>query len=696
MANFIKIFDTVSFVPVEKPTKEQQDNFFAQNQAGRPLVVKIAATHSGLITRNNGFYLPDKMRKGSASFTSQYNKPIQIHHDDEADPVGRVVRAEYVDSSGTLAEKVVNKIKNFVAPQNSFQDFIDGKMPFIQSVNYICDFLNKKDSLLDDPDYQGLGYIKLTAQISDQEAAQKILDGRYLTGSVGLTTDAAVCSVCKLDWTDEGPCDHRPGKLVDGAKSFLILGNLTYDEYSFVNTPADRHSRILEINVNGVLDSYKMDDSVGRSIAVNIITDNINSEQQEESMDIKAVVGKFIDETKARFSILGDEFFTQFVTSLEDATVAGKWLAHDAILPVELELFFDKSALTKVHDLATPAEKLAAVKVIRPFMEETAVTKLVDDKYENAEKLIDALNTSEWTDYAESEDEAIATYLTAHPEDAKLSAAQRKRLPGSSFCGPNKSFPVPDATHVDSARKLVLLATASAALKSNVLSSIARKAVSFQPVVVPPKVETPPVADSVCKCADSHKTELDKLNAQIADLTAKNTELAKTLDGIKEASEKTLNDVRTELKLTQDDLVQMSDQLFTIKSEATSYLVDKLVTFSILSGEVIEDEAVFRTGLNNLTDEGLKEKLTTVTAKVDMKKITDSINSGLARNPTGTITDPTLNHDKKKQYDSATLKKIEEQYATIKFGGNSQWGRGPIAAEKFKQDMQSRGLLPVG
>lgn len=32
-------------------------------------------------------------------------------------------------------------------------------------------------------------------------------------------------------------------------------------------------------------------------------------------------------------------------------------------------------------------------------------------------------------------------------EDAKLSTSQRKKLKGSSFCGPNRSFPVPDCAH---------------------------------------------------------------------------------------------------------------------------------------------------------------------------------------------------------------------------------------------------------
>ena len=40
-------------------------------------------------------------------------------------------------------------------------------------------------------------------------------------------------------------------------------------------------------------------------------------------------------------------------------------------------------------------------------------------------------------------------------EDAKLTAAKRKKLSSSEFCGPNKSFPVPDKAHVLAAIRLL-------------------------------------------------------------------------------------------------------------------------------------------------------------------------------------------------------------------------------------------------
>ena len=40
-------------------------------------------------------------------------------------------------------------------------------------------------------------------------------------------------------------------------------------------------------------------------------------------------------------------------------------------------------------------------------------------------------------------------------QDAKLSTEKRKKLPGKSFCGPNRSFPVNDCAHYTAALRLL-------------------------------------------------------------------------------------------------------------------------------------------------------------------------------------------------------------------------------------------------
>ena len=46
---------------------------------------------------------------------------------------------------------------------------------------------------------EGVGYIQLRAAIVSPLAAAKVIDGRYLTGSVGGIPTGAICSICETD-----------------------------------------------------------------------------------------------------------------------------------------------------------------------------------------------------------------------------------------------------------------------------------------------------------------------------------------------------------------------------------------------------------------------------------------------------------------------------------------------------------------
>lgn len=65
-------------------------------------------------------------------------------------------------------------------------------------------------------------------------------------------------------------------------------------------------------------------------------------------------------------------------------------------------------------------------------------------------------------------------------KDAKLSTKKRKKLKGSTFCGPDRSFPVPDCAHVTAARRLIGRAKGlSASQKARILACVSRKAKSL-------------------------------------------------------------------------------------------------------------------------------------------------------------------------------------------------------------------------
>jgi len=171
------------------------------------LVCEVDATHSGTLI-NNRIYPPELMKKGIKTWTSPYKKPILVNHNDDQDPIGRVIKAKY--------------IKTIRGEENR-----DEYKPILK----ISD---------------GYGYQRLTVKVTDPSAIQKILDGRYETVSVRMSTNHAFCSVCNSDWSKEGPCEHTPGQTYDKKLAFITTGDLSYKELSFVNVPADELAGVKE------------------------------------------------------------------------------------------------------------------------------------------------------------------------------------------------------------------------------------------------------------------------------------------------------------------------------------------------------------------------------------------------------------------------------------------------------------------
>lgn len=204
------------------------------------LVAQVAATHAGLPTGNMAFYTPDRMKQGLPSFTDSFAKPVLMHHNDMADPVGRVHRATYRDLSHL-----------YVEPMQKFSEryggtvFTDAKVDLEKAFDQV-DWI--VENMVPMKDYVGLGYGELDLHITDAEAAEKIVDQRYLTVSVGFTTDSMYCSNCHQDWASEGFCEHERGKVYDGKQTLVIPGKFNYEEVSWVNSPADPNATVLSVS----------------------------------------------------------------------------------------------------------------------------------------------------------------------------------------------------------------------------------------------------------------------------------------------------------------------------------------------------------------------------------------------------------------------------------------------------------------
>jgi len=85
-------------------------------------------------------------------------------------------------------------------------------------------------------------------------------------------------------------------------------------------------------------------------------------------------------------------------------------------------------------------------------------------------------------------------------EDAELSTEARNELPDSAFCGPERSFPIPDCAHVTAAKRLIGRYKGSDATKAKIMACVNKKAESM-------------------KCDSSE--DANSLKAELADLQEK-------------------------------------------------------------------------------------------------------------------------------------------------------------------------------
>jgi len=332
------------------------------------LEVKGPASFSGQII--NGRVYPGLRIKDSLhTWTIKGSeRPVLVHHKsggglfgDACDPIGRIKHAQFI--------------------------------PYVDESKLENDFLR--------PSKKGSGELFLTYRIMDQDAIQKVIDGRYKTVSVGFKTDSLTCSICNSDWIADEICEHRPLHLYqrDGKGkerlAYLVTGNKDYRELSFVNIPAARratatsHKLVTDAledsfsNLDDVcaplLDSRSIDLQLNQFVAGNTIYDIINAEDRE----VISVNTTSVDSEQEEITLTDEEF--------AEAHILKELLSEDSL---EFDDEFTKDSVEE---------------------------------------------------------------LVAKLEDAKLSTKQRKALSSSTFCGPkgSRAFPIPDCSHYSAGLRLL-------------------------------------------------------------------------------------------------------------------------------------------------------------------------------------------------------------------------------------------------
>jgi hypothetical protein len=352
-------------------------------------------------------YSPAGMNSSCHTWVWPQKKPVQIHHDDYSDPIGRVIGARYVPyDSSSLDDKVKDTILKFA-------DSVDSKS-MIESAKILED-----SNILEQPDWKGVGELVVDAIITDATAIEKILDGRYQGVSISQQPQTAICNLCETDWVQDGPCSHNRGEKDEetGRYMYLIVGDTKYKEISYINHPADDH-------------------------AMGTSAESINNLSDSESIDDKNInpFDKFL-QTTVTFQLF-DSVEEELGMSQKDDT---------------------KSSVnendTKPKDSVKndPCDESSEVNLTI----EQALKSLFEDEDNFSEEMADLINNE--------------LELIVDDSDAKLSTKQRKNLASSTFCGPKRSFPVPDCAHVTSARRLIGRYKGPGSKKS-ILACVSRKA----------------------------------------------------------------------------------------------------------------------------------------------------------------------------------------------------------------------------
>ena len=158
------------------------------------IMVDIEGIHS-IITRNFTYYTPGCLKKSAPYWTSPYERPVIMHHNDrDGVQIGRIKVAEYLEETRA-----------------------------------------KNPGLL------------FTCNIGDEAGIKGVKNGTLSTVSIGAVIHKATCSICGQNIAAEGECEHQRGRKYDGKLCYWLMEEMEPKELSYVIVPSDRYANTVKI-----------------------------------------------------------------------------------------------------------------------------------------------------------------------------------------------------------------------------------------------------------------------------------------------------------------------------------------------------------------------------------------------------------------------------------------------------------------
>jgi hypothetical protein len=685
---FVKLYDTVQISPksIERFGASLRDDYAPV--AGQPLRVSIVATHAGRITRNHGFYLPQKMRNGVESLIEPYKKPILLHHDEHQDPIGRVVNAQYIDTSSTFAQNTVQA--------SLITELNNNKTPFIRMLDFADQMI--ENELLQDPAYPGLGHIKVIADITDEAAIKKILDKRYLTVSIGATTNKAVCSICKSNWVEEGRCEHTPGKKYKDKLCIMIAGNLLYDEVSFVNAPADTLARVVAVGTSsGVFDSVVSADGKPIEVSANF------SFQDGAFQDIlSAIGGNEMDKLKEAWDKVLE------VASDEKADKENR----TKVLKDFLETFKDAEKNPYKEEAETILTKLIEVEpaLLEPAVGDDVINANDDNAVQDAviveDTVVDGLIEADLAVATEHYEDMIKfgyalSLFDEDFEDKKLTPEAREKLKKGTFCKTGRKYPVNDCSHA----KVAMTYAKKHNEASSVVACIRRKA----------KALGCPFGGKDCM-----ETEIDviledlkqreiKAKAASSAVQDDGTEKIKPVVTVVEPQVDIEEDTCDECQKYADQLKALRAELRDVYNEAAEdeelftnalsdtrvALADAVTRLSMIANKELKDFDKQVQEKSEMKIEDLLAQANSIRESVDLKAVVEKLDDGMSRVPAEVIVDPT-GGDEASTDPMPVIKDANDRFSRIRAAYKSKFHKDPGEADAYINKLRNEGIIPDG
>src|SRR5665213_1192274 len=139
---FMRDFYNLTVKEVEPSKKNLSECKDDSEVTGKSLLVKVEATHSGIVNGNQRFYRPDRMQDSVYRWTEPGKalKPVLVEHEKDASAIGRIHTARYVDFSHKYREELP-EIGNMLF----YADAVSKRLDLYRSINMVLDKLQPRE-----------------------------------------------------------------------------------------------------------------------------------------------------------------------------------------------------------------------------------------------------------------------------------------------------------------------------------------------------------------------------------------------------------------------------------------------------------------------------------------------------------------------------------------------------------------------